>query len=400
MNSSHTPAASRLYFFDHLRYLVILCVVVLHAALAYSKLLPWWPVLDLKSGSNQPFDIIVLILDVFVMPVMFFIAGYFALSSLKKHGTRAFIKSKLKRLGIPLLIGSTLAVPLIGYMYHYSRADMTASMNYLDYWIMYLKSFGSFHVGYIVSFDQFTHNLYWFLSLLLFFFLIFAALCEINDRWLSTSSAKNKPESSSHKYSTAILLSVGLLTALCLFIMHSVVTEEPWLIIANVLQFQPTRVFFYIFYFALGVYSYAKGWFVQDKPPARLAVWGPVCIVLSFAFLVAVKKLIGSLAPSAGLLMIYVLARSFLCLSFLIVMTSFAFYYWNRPSALSQTLASNSYNIYLLHMVIVLALNLLLARWTEGHAGVKFTMVSLSAILLSLGISQFVLKPITRLSAR
>ena len=50
---------------------MVLLVVVLHAAISYGKFVPWWFVKD--AGSSVFFDILMLTLDSFLMPVLYFI---------------------------------------------------------------------------------------------------------------------------------------------------------------------------------------------------------------------------------------------------------------------------------------------------------------------------------------
>jgi peptidoglycan/LPS O-acetylase OafA/YrhL len=397
MNSEKKPMGRRLLFFDCVRYSTILGVVLLHASLSYCRLVPWWPVLDIDPKAVSFFDVVVLILDVFVMPVMYFVAGFFALSSLRRRGIWGFIKGKLQRLGIPLAVGSSMVAPVIGYIYYYSRSDGLVSMGYLNFWMMYLKSFGDFHVGYISSFHQFSQNLYWFLSLLLFFFIALALFYECKMRWFGGDAPRENEVAPSDRLAFPALILVGFLCAGSLMLMHLVIVEEPWFIFANVIQFQPTRVFLYVFYFALGVWGFSRGWFLNGDSLGSLKCWVPACLLLSVGFLAAVKALLTSLSPSLWLLAAYCLARSFFCLSILVVLTSFTFHYRNRPSRIDQILSASSYNTYLLHLVIVLALNFALVSWTGGSAYLKFAVVSILSITLSLGISQFLLKPVVRL---
>ena len=97
--TSREKKTDRLLFFDNVRSLAVLLVVLFHAAISYSNVVPWWYVVD--SSRSQLFDVFTAILAVFVMPVLFFVAGYFALPSLQHKGPTAFLKSKFKRLGIP-----------------------------------------------------------------------------------------------------------------------------------------------------------------------------------------------------------------------------------------------------------------------------------------------------------
>jgi hypothetical protein len=83
-------------------------------------------------------------------------------------------------------------------------------------------------------------------------------------------------------------------------------------------------------------------------------------------------------------------------LSFLGTFTAFASRRWNHPSPLSSELAANSYNMYLVHYVFVMTLPLLLSAWVAGPLLVKFGIVALSTVLLSYGISKYVIKQFPR----
>ena len=68
---------------DNLRYLMVVSVLIYHSIGAYATIAPHWIVHD--TGSLMA-DMIRELFDVFMMPVLFFIAGYFALDSLRKKG--------------------------------------------------------------------------------------------------------------------------------------------------------------------------------------------------------------------------------------------------------------------------------------------------------------------------
>ena len=83
-------------------------------------------------------------------------------------------------------------------------------------------------------------------------------------------------------------------------------------------------------------------------------------------------------------------------LSFLGTFTAFASRRWNHAGPLGREPAANSYNMYLVHYVFVMTLPLILSTWAGGPVLVKFGLVALAAILLSLGISKYVVKPYPR----
>lgn len=390
------PSRQRLFFLDNLRYFVVLCVVVLHGALAYSKLVPWWYVLEVDPDMAAVFDVIVLITDVFIMPIMFFIAGFFALGSIRKKGPWPFVRSKLTRIGIPLLVGATAIVPIIGYIYESSRSTGAISYGYVAYWLRYLESFGEFHVGQVVSFAQFSHSYFWFLSLLFWFFVVFAFLYAIKVKVFGSRSAVPEQKDSNDAYALAVLLGLGVFTGISLVIAMLAFTvdgQEPWVIIANLVQFQPTRLFLYVFYFPVGIYAAWKGWFANGNAVGRLRIWLPVCLAMTLVFLGSFQKLIGGGTPSLTILIVYCFSRAFLCLSVLMVLIAFAYRYWNGDSKVNRALAANSYGIYLVHMPIVLGLNLALVSWAGGPVLIKFCIVIAASTLLSWCISRFALKP-------
>src|SRR3990172_284341 len=81
--ASMSIAPARAAFIDNVRYLMVVLVVVHHSVAAYAIVAPHWAVHDTNTFAA---DIIRELLDVFMMPVLFFAAGYFALPSLEKKG--------------------------------------------------------------------------------------------------------------------------------------------------------------------------------------------------------------------------------------------------------------------------------------------------------------------------
>lgn len=84
----------RLLFLDNLRCFIVLVAGVFHAALGYGGITSWWYVIDSKSYQHLYYFI--LMANIFMMSVLFFVAGYFAIPSLEAHGTSVFLKRKVK----------------------------------------------------------------------------------------------------------------------------------------------------------------------------------------------------------------------------------------------------------------------------------------------------------------
>lgn len=397
MKMDQKVTANRIGFFDNIRYLMVLLVVVLHSACGYSNNTQWWAVNDANSIF---FDYLLGVLGVFLMPTLFFIAGYFALPSLQQKGKWLFIKSKLKRLGIPCLLGVVLMVPIINLIHLYSR-DYPVSL--LSLWSRFVKNIEgalSLHTGFITSSLQFQHKHFWFISLLLVFFIIFTFLHDAKKRWLPNKPTSAKSKTPTMRSILLVLSLVSVLTALITFfiygIFHGSPNRDPWIIIGGLIQFQASKIILYISCFSLGVYAFSKNWLKNGKTPGHFLFW----TILSIGLMYCQGKVLTILMTnfSIGLALSWVLMHTFLVFTILLALISFGINHWHCPSKVSRQFSVNAYNIYLLHMLFVVVVQLLLLEWVSISIFIKFGIVTLSTILLSYLISQYAIKPFPKIS--
>jgi hypothetical protein len=376
---------------------MILSVVVLHAGLAYSNLVPWWPVLDVSR--SQFFDIFILIWDTFGIPVLYFIAGYFTLPTLRRRkSVGLFLSSKFKRLGIPFVLSLFLIVPLMPYLGQYTRSENSA-ISPLEIWIQFVFKATDFKVGYLKPSDIFSHGHLWFVSLLILFFVLFALAYKIKTK-LKPDQLESNEINSPPKTKAVILtlIFVGLATALGSILVLRFFSDSSWVNICNILIFQPVRLPLYFGYFLFGIYVYSRNWFVQRDLLGPIIMWLTACIVLSLAFLGAIDAFVKTNPPyNIQMVVTYYMLRSFLCLSFLCLLITFAFRHWNHTSGINQSFSRNSFYIYLIHMPIILILQLFFLNWNISIF-VKFTIISALSIILSYAISQYLIKPTPKLS--
>ena len=399
---------NRILFLDNLRYLMIAFVVLQHTGNGYTGFTSSWYVWDPATTTNF-FNVARMIIDVFIMPVLFFIAGYFALPNIQKKGTGVFLKDKFLRLGIPWLICVIFIVPIVSYIQHYKHLAGQPLSNYSQFWLNWLKTAGDFHTGFLynskgnlffISPDKisFNHTAYWFITVLLFFFIIFGILYALKKRFIPSSSVPEKIDSG--KTMLLVMLSVGILCIIGRIIVNLLPYPypNPWVIIAGVLQFQTWRLPAYIIYFVLGIFAFSRKWFVKDNNfPGHPFLWILICIILGFAYIAVTKSSMSSPANSE-LRFIGASVLSFLRAAFLILFASISFRYWNRPNKVNETLAANSYNIYLVHLPIVVVLQLLLANLVGTPSLIKFGIVFFVSFLMSYAISKYAIKPHLRLS--
>jgi len=171
--------------------------------------------------------------------------------------------------------------------------------------------------------------------------------------------------------------------------------DSSWFTLHMFLEFQVTRLVPYVGCFALGTFAQSRGWFTNGKPLVSLALWGAICAVLTVAYLVVGQPVFADTAGTANLsvefLLVFAFIRSFLVVSLFVVIDSFGARYWSHASRLDRNLAAASYDIYLVHYFIVVALQMALLKWIGGPVPAKVAIIFLGALALSVAISRWVL---------
>lgn len=388
---------NRIYFFDNIRYLMVLLVVVLHSAASYSSLKP---VVLVRDQYSEFFNILMLFLSVFLMPTLFFIAGYFALPSLKSKNTYSFIFSKLRRLGIPFLIGVILYGPIHTYIFQYVRGYM--SLGLWNHLLIKMKSALTFHTGFITSHFQFHLSYFWFISLLLSFFIIFALLHKVKEKLFVKAFSAGRTEITSSSSILFVILLTGILITVSSILIHGYFFRDlnrlPWMIIVNLIQFQPSIIGLYGLSFSLGIYAFHKSWFVNRNVPGHFIMWAILSGILwYFERKLMIIILAGDATPQ--IFVINSFLRTFLFFFILLTLISFSVKYWNSSSKVNRLLASNSYTIYLIHVIFVRLSQLALYKLWNGSIYVKFILVCIFSMSMSLLFSQFVIRKSPPVSA-
>ncbi len=409
MSSTKAVETNRLIFFDNLRSLMVLLVLVFHAGASYGAFPPFWPFRE--ANLSEVITHIMPLFEVFMMSILFFVAGYFALPSLQKVGDKRFLQGKLKRLGIPWLVVIVLVLPVLDYIHYYTQtvSEGLLPRKFGTHWWLSMKKIGEFHVGrmrmsgFLDMTEHFYQRYMWFLSLLLLLFVGFWLTYKAREKWGRGSDRSVQEGTASNKSVYPALAVVGLLNVLLFALAKSLTSslDNPfdmvWFSLGNVVQFELAKLAFYIPYFGLGVYAYSRKWFARGQQLGRPWAWGAICFLLTVATMLVARSMTRAAEPSLGLQFAFVVAYPLWTFSFLGMFTAVAAKHWNRATTLNRKLAANSYNMYLAHYVSVMTLPLLLSVWAGGAALVKFGIVALLTILFSYGVSNYVIKPHPRL---
>jgi peptidoglycan/LPS O-acetylase OafA/YrhL len=343
----------RLYFLDNLRLVAILLVIVLHAAITYMAYPPtWWYVLD--PHQSVVFTMLVLVVDVPIMPALFFVAGYFALPSLERRGTGGFVREKLVRVGLPWVLGVLFLAPLETYMTEVSRHVPVG----------YLQFLADDFLG-----PMYQQSVYWFLGVLFTGFIVLALVYRASPRLRDSVPRIEQP-------STRFLVAFIAGTAAGSALLAPAYGIDDWQPLA-LLVVQPARVAFYIGYFALGVYAERRGWFRAGGFRPEPGPWGWGCVVAGVAYLSF--RMMGTPATPAERAFAALLFSVF-CLSALLAGLSVFQRAVNGAGRAWRTAAASSYGIYYVHPLILYPLAYLLVDAAVPNLAKWMVLVTVTSV--------------------
>jgi glucan biosynthesis protein C len=99
-----SPAPERLHALDAVRGSALLLGIVLHASMSFVPTPSrFWIIQD--SHPSTTLAVLFFAIHVFRMTTFFLIAGFFAHMSFHRRGARDFVKDRLQRIAVPLLVG-------------------------------------------------------------------------------------------------------------------------------------------------------------------------------------------------------------------------------------------------------------------------------------------------------
>ena len=248
-----TGVAKRFAYLDNIRSFVIFLVVALHTSVTYSGYGGWYyketspDRLDIASRSL--FGLFEAFTQAWFMGILFFLSAFFATKSLAKRGPGAFVRERLFRLGLPLLVYMFVIEPFIACFI-------------MDYGYM-RESYGPgrFYLGYLSSFRWLggTGPL-WFAEALLLFSLPYAA-------WRALRPAiKAKAPAPTTLTIILIILVTGLLA-------FSIRLFQP--VGTNVANLQLCYFGAYVVLFLLGIHAGERGW-LEAYPEKRVSAGSPL----------------------------------------------------------------------------------------------------------------------------
>lgn len=324
----HAIDGKRICFLDNLRTFVVFLVILCHAGGVYESSGIWasfWIVDD--PSVNNLSGLVNIVLDIFMMPTLFFISGYFAPASLTSKTQWTFIKAKLTRLMLPWIVSVLTLIPLYKVIFLYSRNLPQ------EHWTTY------FHW----SNGIWSQNWLWFLPVLFLF----------NVLYLLLSKAKIRMPDVSLKSALCAIFLIGFA--------HSVGMDlfglQGWTK-TGLLDFQNERLLIYFMAFLVGALCFRRRVF-DAEPKGKLLyhivnsiAWIPVTIYIVFLLFPWFRPGSSIVSPTIDTLLLWFCFHlSLLCLGYATIETFRR--YLDKAGKLRNELNRNSYYVYIIHVIVM-----------------------------------------------
>jgi len=322
---------------------------MLHLAFTYGPLINLWYYHDATNALTAGLvTSLTGIGQAFCLGLFFLISAYFTPGAYDRKGVGPFLRGRLVRLGLPLLIYDSVINPFVLFIV----AGFPGS-----YW--------QFYTGYLLSLRGIGQGPSWFIEALLFF-AMFYALWRVCSTWWShalpgmRTPGRSITSARRHPYPTtgAILLYiVGL--ALITFVIRILLPVGWW--------FQPLNLMLaefpqYISMFILGLIAYRRGWLarIPDAVGKRWC-WVALIDLLSFALLYVLNGIRGGsidyfLGGFHWQALVYASWEAIMCVAMCTGLLVFFRKHLNRPGRVWNFLSANAYATYIFHPVILVGL--------------------------------------------
>ncbi len=351
---------ARTHFIDHLRIVLTVLVIFHHAAITYGAAGGWyWR--ETEEASSLPLTLFCSINQAFFMGFFFLLAGYFTPPAFDRKGSVQFLKDRLIRLGIPILIYGYVIGPITIALAQTEDDGTPFTDNLLRLW-----SRAYFNIGPL-----------WFAEALL----IFAAGYWL---WRSLKFGASLPKSFPSQ--TALLIA-ALGVGAAAFLIRLVLPVGQALVGLQIGYFAS-----YIFLFVAGCLAWPGRW-LEQVGSAQAKPWLVVMAIalVGFPFVILLS---GDIDQGRGgvnsLALIYAFWEPLVAWGIILGLLWQFRLRANQPSPLGKWLSERAYGVYIVHPPVLVGVSLLLHPWSAPPL-VKFAVAGSVASLGCVAIASLLL---------
>jgi fucose 4-O-acetylase-like acetyltransferase len=373
-----TREKPRLEFIDNLRWVMIVLVVSMHAAVTYSHLGSWYFMEDPQppQAVQVVFAAYQMFLQAFFMGLLFLIAGYFVPAAFDRKGLSHFLRDRALRLGVPSLLYMLLIHPITVYWLLREFAHPS--------WPSLAKAY----VPYLTS-TRFLSGSgpMWFALALLLFSAVYAVYRKLNPK---SHSPKHEALLPTNTQTIGLVVAIGL----CTFLVR---IWQP--IGTNILNMQLCFFSQYVLLFMMGIQAWRRDWF--RRIPYRFGmrwltasfiagslVW--LGIILAALATHTEPRLFGGWSWQSAALSLW---ESFFCVGVCLGLIVLFRDKFNRQGKLARWLSDNCFSVYVFHPPLLIAVTLAM-RGLDAPKLAKFLLATVLGVAVSYAASSLVFRRI------
>ncbi|MEJ2597312.1 MAG: acyltransferase family protein [Anaerolineales bacterium] len=367
----------RMFFMDNLRVFLTILVVLHHLAITYGASGSWFyqerPTTEL---AGILLSLLTMLDHFYFMGLFFLIAGYFVPGALDRKGPRRFLKDRLVRLGIPLVVYGFLISPFVMYVKGMQEGWWAGSL-------------GQFVITYWREL-RFSPGPLWFVEALLIFSMAYVLGRSILN-WIQVRWGNYVRPASQRPLTHARILALILVMAPLSFAVRLVFPiDTEWV------HFQLSMFPQYIFLFAAGILAYRQNW-LPDLPGGVRRRWSVIAILalLSLPLFTVFGGALENPDPFKGGMAWQSLTTSILeavyCVAMSILLLGIFRQRLDLQGRLSQLLSRNAYTVYIIHPAVLVGLAYALRGFAIDPL-LKYALVAPVAVAVCFLASQFLVR--------
>jgi glucan biosynthesis protein C len=351
-------SAGRLFFIDNLRVALIILVVLHHLAVVYAANTGFYYLEP--AYQDLPAVVVLIFFELFnqayFMGFFFLLSGYFTPGSFDRKGLRSFIKGRLIRLGIPLLVYMFVLNPIACIGIYQMPVELTKITTPFT-WQQYPRLIGKGPL--------------WFVVMLLVFDFGYAAVR------FAAKGRMPRPtrDDAMPRYRTIGLFILAL--ALASYLIRIVLPMGKSVLGFPTLAYLPQ----YLSFFVLGIIGARRNW-LQIVPGSMGkvgfgAAMGATLVLMPLAFTGKTNFLGGGYWQSAA----YALWDSTFAVGICLALTTLFRRFFSRQGRLGRLLAPSAFTVYIIHCPVIVLLALALRGIQLEHL-LKFGLAALLGVPL------------------
>lgn len=347
---------SRLFYIDNLRIFLISLVILLHLNITYGAPGDWY---YNESEAGMPEVILQAMFNItnqaFFMGMFFFISAYFTAASLSRKSTGTFLKDRLVRLGIPLLVFYFILNPLSNFIHYYFIRHEDVSFT-----------------DFLTNPQAWGFGPMWFVETLLIFTLLYLLVQKL--KW---KIRINFP-------GTKVIVLAALLTGLAQYFIR-IWLPVGWSMPHTGLQFP----FFvqYIFMLIFGVIAYQNNWLeaISFKSGKQWFIFAQIMILLVLPVMLYVGGKETGIEAFVGRgtwqSFAWAIWEQLVGFAMIIGLFGLSKRYLNTQGHIARQLSDSAYGVYIIHTPVILGISAIFVGWHINQL-LKFIVLAPLALLV------------------